>query len=71
MTIEEEQARAMREAMARAEATDAETLRDIIRITQTSNCGVCRAIHSMVVDRTSFSEDDRAWEDISEGQPAP
>ena len=56
MTIEEDQAAALREAMRRAEATDFETLMDIIRISRHGHCPVCRAVHALAVERTGLDE---------------
>lgn len=58
MTIEEEQAEALRVAARRAGATDFETMRDIVRICRHSHCAVCKAIHRLVVERTGLDESD-------------
>jgi hypothetical protein len=48
--IQEEQAKAIREATARAGRSDSETIVHIGRMTEHSHCPVCRAVHDMATD---------------------
>lgn len=61
--IEEEQARAIREASERVGRSDFETLEAIERMTRDSHCALCIAAHRMAREAIGTPESERSSED--------